>query len=173
MARVIIFSRQFLKGHPREGDQTYFIQKFWTSIKVPLPVSIHADQLEDEVRLLMNGEFFPKHHTLRAGNRWKPGNIFSPRIWGGKPYRSKQIILADDVEIKKVWNVRIYKSITPSELPVVAIDNGVGFYIVQPHRIVKEIAKNDGLSIEDFKAWFESEEVFIGQIVCWCESVEY
>lgn len=32
-----------------------------------------------------------KHHTIRAGNRFKTGDYFSPRVWSGSPYNSKQL----------------------------------------------------------------------------------
>ena len=136
-----------MKGHPRAGEETCFPEHF------------------------IMGK---KKHTIRAGNKWKPGDMFSPRTWMGKPYRSKQHkIVPHDVEVKKVWDVRIYPSITPDGPPVIAIKNEAGSYLIQPHKVGKEIAKNDGLSLEDFKAWFDNEEGFVGQIVCWDESVEY
>lgn len=48
---------------------------------------------------------FSKEHTIRKGKRWKVGDKFSPRIWSGKPYKSKQIILAPDTEIKQVFDI--------------------------------------------------------------------
>lgn len=32
MSKVITFSRTFPAYHPRKGEPTYFVEKFWTSI---------------------------------------------------------------------------------------------------------------------------------------------
>ena len=38
---------------------------------------------------------------------------------------------------------------------------------------IKELARNDGLLINDFWAWFVKEDNFEGQIICWNPSIEY
>lgn len=40
-----------------------------------------------------------KYHTIRAGNRFKKGDYFSPRIWTDKPYASKQYQFHPDILI--------------------------------------------------------------------------
>jgi len=148
MAKVITFSKTFPAYHPKAGQETNFMQKFWTSISVPLPVSVDAEKLEGEVRKLMFGDFKPKHHTIRAGSRWKVGDKFSPRIWSDKPYKSKQLILADDVEIKQIWDIEIKTA-------------------------YKRLAYNDGLSLAELLQWFKYPKPFKGQIICWNENVTY
>ena len=105
----------------------------------------------------------PKNHTIRSGNRWKVGDWFSPRIWSGKPYRSPQTTIYDDVEVKKVWDFEIGeegrfigingKRLTPTEL--------------------EALAGNDALMYQDFLRWFQYPKPFKGQIICWNENVEY
>lgn len=168
MSKYIMFSRVFPKGHPQEGKETNFIQKIWVAISVPLPCSVHADKLNDEMwKLFRNCMLWrPKYHTIRKGNRFKPGDKFSPRIWSGKPYASKQIIIADDIEVKKTWDIEI------DENGVIAIN---GHYIEED--TYDRLALNDGLLYEDFLAWFipdfNKPKPFKGQIICWNERVNY
>ena len=108
MSRVITFSRVFPAYHPKKGQPTYFVEKVLQSLKVQayaLPTNV-VPIISHEI-LLHN--YSPKHHTIRSGNRWKVGNKFSPRVWSGKPYNSKQIIIAPDIEIKKIWDVKVEK----------------------------------------------------------------
>lgn len=168
MARVITFSRVFPKGHPKAGKETNFIQKIWTAIKVPLPCSVHADQLNEEMMKLFLGSWRPKYHTIRAGHRFKVGDKFSPRVWSGKPYASKQIIIADDIEVKKTWDVEM------DENQIISID---GKYIHEFDDLMKfdsweRLAINDGLSLDDFLCWFDKLP-FKGQIICWNENINY
>jgi len=173
MAKVITFSKTFPAYHPKAGQETNFMQKFWTSISVPLPVSVDAEKLEGEVRKLMFGDFKPKHHTIRAGSRWKVGDKFSPRIWSDKPYKSKQLILADDVEIKQIWDIEIktaYKELPLDYETDVIINHR--FYHTDDE-IMKRLAYNDGLSLAELLQWFKYPKPFKGQIICWNENVTY
>jgi len=160
--RVITFSTVFPKGHPREGMPTFFVEKILTAIK-------------HEIFLSVNPLYPPKYHTIRAGNRWKVGEYFSPRVWGndinpksGKsgPYQSKQIEFAPPIEIKKIWKIKITKSdvIKINGEPMGACCNGKNPTI--------QLCRNDGLEPSDFHYWF-NELPFIGQIICWNENIEY
>lgn len=165
MSRVITFSRFFPKKHPKAGEPTSFVEKIWLSLKEDFSKTLIG--LDKELNNFACEEFdmIPKHHTIRAGNRWRVGDKFSPRVWSGKPYASKQIQFAPDIEIKKIWDIHI------TECFVVFI-NG---------RITKDdecVSKNDGLDWESFVQWFEchpnmKKEGFRGQILCWNESIEY
>lgn len=176
MSRVIIFSTKFPSYHPRKGEETFFVEKLWKGLytgnrmdgeysiwtKHPRLMKAGHWQLPHVWRDQMNDKkFTPKYTTIRAGNRWKVGDKFSPRIWSGKPYYSKQIIVGPDIEIKKVWDVEF------DSAGVIAIN---GFYTELEYEI---IAQNDGLSIEDFYGWFPMDKELIGQIICWNEKIEY
>lgn len=169
MSKVLTFSRVFPAYHPKAGMPTYFIEKVLNSI---LPKGengiidrnwIHKDILpliNDFV--LLDGE--SKDHTIRAGHRFKAGDWFSPRVWSGKPYASKQIQFAPDIQVKKTWDVRIWfdgetHSMGINGLPVT-------------HIKMMNVADNDGLDIVDFRSWF-SKLPFTGQIICWSDQVEY
>ena len=164
MSKVITFSRYFPSYHPRKGEETFFVEKFWEGIG-----ESYFDQYK-EARL---GNFEPKYHTIRAGNRWKVGDKFSPRVWSGKPRRSKQIIIAPDIEIKKIWDFEM------DECGIFSIDSKYLLYDFLSSEMDPEIklAKNDGLSQDDFFHWFmpnfNKPKAFKGQIICWNENINY
>ena len=159
MSRVLTFSRVFPIYHPRKGEPTYFVEKIWQSLG-----DCFYDQVSKQLSEVVNFDtmplstesFEPKHHTIRAGHRWKVGDKFSPRVWSGKPYSSKQIIIAPDIEVKKVWDFNIRES-----------NNLLQFEFQNIHNV----ATNDGLELVDFLQWFNKP--FDGQIICWNENIEY
>ncbi len=152
--KVLTFSKQFPKDHPKEGQQTHFVQKVLHSL---LPDSYEP----------ATGIGWPaKLHTIRAGNRWKVGDMASLRVWSDKPYRSKQVEFAQ-VEIMKIWPVTII--IDDIFNPICSGDK------VLPAGL---IARNDGLETDDFTNWFKihpkkAGAIFTGQIICWSDKVEY
>lgn len=166
MSRVITFSRTFPSHHPRRGEPTFFIEKIWASRHVDYDYKAPVKAL-----LLIADKIFqaePKHHTIRAGKRWKVGDKFSPRVWSGKPYNSKQIIIGPDFEIKKIWDIEI----SGSPHPIIKIGK-------DGYPSAEELAKADGLSYDDFREWFTNSpqyrktQKFSGQVICWNESVNY
>ena len=165
MAKVIMFSRQFPAYHPKAGQPTDFVAKFWANkdIKI-LNDSVNLLQEDYTMYQKLRESLHPKRHTIRAGNRFKKGDFFSPRVWSGKPYYSKQIIISPDTEVLQTWDFEITK------YGVVIINNNtVG---TEPKNRIEKIAANDGLSREDFENWF-SVLPFKGQIICWNPNVNY
>jgi hypothetical protein len=115
-----------------------------------------------------------KFHTVRAGHRFKPGDKFSPRVWMGKPYRSEQLILGPDVEVKKTWNFEVDENGVSSLNGKYIMSEGVE--VVDP--IEARIAENDGLIYRDFCEWiirpcFKNGAPFHGQIISWSDKIEY
>jgi len=174
MSKVITFSRVFPGYHPKAGQPTYFVEQVikglpysldddaaWGNIELCKKLSLAIDQWKDLGR---------KYHTIRAGHRFKAGECFSPRVWSGKPYNSKQIQFAPDIQIVKTWDFQV--------------DGDGCFWIIsdndnESHEVLERLANNDGLSFRDFEAWFtlspdyRKEQEFNGQIICWNESIEY
>ncbi len=159
-------SRAFLKGHPRAGQPTLFVEKIMAGL-----ADIDPDfGIPPDLTLYDFHEYYncrePKFHTIRKGNRFKPGDTASLRIWSGLPYRSKQIEIAT-VEIKKTWSFEM------DENGVMSID---GMYVLRDEEC-EELASHDGLSAEDFFYWFMPDmkhpKIFTGQIICWNESIVY
>jgi len=179
MSKVITFSRTFPAYHPKAGQPTYFVEQIWNGL---IDNSFKIDYAKI---CTFNNELSPdilwpfwkainigfsglgvKHHTIRSGNRWKVGDKFSPRVWSGKPYKSKQIIIAPDIEVKKVWEFEI---------------DANGIYIINDTYVgfKKEelLAKNDGLTVDELQHWFipsmKKHKPFSGQIICWNENINY
>lgn len=191
MSKVLTFSRTFPANHPRKGQPTYFVEKFWNSLRdndLPLPKNIDFPE-SFMWSILPLSNFGPKHHTIRSGNRFKVGDKFSPRVWSGKPYRSKQIIIAPDIEVKKVWDIEITTESDDGESDWSYVEFLGKFYTAYGYggydkEIMVQIAKNDGLSISDFYKWFltgrskkqilnNEPKIFKGQIICWSDNVNY
>lgn len=156
----MMFARTFPMTHPRKGEPTYFVEKIWTALYLN---GIHLDPLNFpdvpfDARIYNQSE--PKGHTIRAGNRWKVGDYFTPRIWSGRPYNSKTIQFAPPIKVEKLWKIemlrygqilindRLWEQLTP-------------------------LAQNDGLTGDDFNNWFPPGKLFAGQIICWNKNIEY
>lgn len=190
MSRVITLSRNYLDNHPRKGEPTFFPEKFymwfWNNVETKYSAGFLPDMVYD-----LNKEKFTikeidvfvescnpeiqdeKGHTLRVGSRFKPGDLFSPRVWYGKPYNSKQVILAPDIRVAKTWDFHVDC-------------NGV-MSMAKPGEQLKylcedfddRIAKNDGLEYNDFFNWiampYYKKEKDSGpmQIICWNGKIEY
>lgn len=160
MARVITFSRTFPSYHPKAGQSTFFVEKFWESVHVDFDIKAPIRTCFD---MDLTKVYGAKYHTIRAGNRWKVGDKFSPRVWSGKPYNSKQIIIAPDVEVKNVHKFEIEPD------GKIFLNNNTALIMAD----VQLISKNDGLGADDFLAWFKHPKAFNGQIICWNENVNY
>lgn len=180
MSKVITFTQRFLCHHPRHGQRTHFVEAIRNSMN---PYISYLEYLEKLVRLnakalsrnkltiqdiqrflsSLNWNYSAesKRHTIRSGFRFKPGDKFSPRVWSGTPYQSPQIIFWDDIVIPKIYTIKIK---TKPKFGFTAhdhIDNRTSKY---SEALANLIASNDGLSTEDFKAWFNKP--MSGQIIC-------
>lgn len=169
MSRVITFSRQFPKTHPNCGIPTYFVEKIYKSLF--LMKCVPSELAPSFNFAVMNDvDYYPKHHTIRKGNRWKAGDKFSPRVWSGKPYHSKQITISSDITITKVYAIRIFvQDYGNHGLKAVISIDGKRFDRIET------LAINDGLSADRFLYWFynKKEIEFIGQIICWSDTINY
>lgn len=123
---VLIVSERFPQTHNRKGELTY------------LPTKIK------------NGE---KIHTIRGNYELWEKRItdvknglarLSVRVWEGKPYKSKQIEI---FEFNSETGIDIQKLEDPTNFVYANVN---GKYINW-----SEIAKNDGLSFNDFCNWFK------------------
>lgn len=167
MSKVITFSRTYPSYHPRAGEPTYFVEKMLKSLEPESKTwnPPYAQLLKNGLSLFVGDLIEPKHHTIRAGHRWKEGDWFSPRVWSGKPYNSKQIQFAPDIQIKKVWDFDI-----SGHDGKFFID---GKTLAECHIFLIDIAENDGLTAADFRAWFKHPKPFSGQIICWSDTINY
>lgn len=185
--RVITFSRNFPAHHTRKGEPTHFVEKILMSMldighisiskacEIGRELSLPGFQYIDELRKI---DLQPKHHTIRAGHRWKEGDMFSPRYWGDDinpksgrrgAYQSKQIEFVHPIEIVKTW---------PFEVDENGVCSLAGNYLLIDADIEKEIALHDGLSYKDWDDWivqpcYKNRKPFIGQIICWNPEIDY
>lgn len=184
MAKVLMLSRVFPKYHPKAGKPTDFVEQFWNSFNLTLKKYdeefIYSSDLFDLQLFnpkLKNGFILSdfrkslksqvtlkskKRYTIRKGNRFKKGDFFSPRVWSNKPYNSKQIIIDHDREVLETFEIKITKD---HQIYI----NGI-WHCAYGSGAYNDLAENDGLKPEDFKAWF-NDLPFEGQIICWNQNV--
>lgn len=192
MPKVITVSRSFPSYHPRKGESTYFVEKIYAALGDLIPVrknGYYFEQLSglnpdikptpilsfyDSVNSDIKEE---KYHTIRAGKRWKTGDMASIRVWGDDinpksgrkgAYHSKQITIAPDIEVT-VFDFEIKND--EADEPSIYIDGK--FYCQIGASDSELIAKNDGLNLEDLKAWFKYPKPFSGQIIIWNKDLKY
>lgn len=137
---VLTFAKQFMNGHPKQGEPTNFEQKIIDTFSHDKPAR--------------------KIHTIRGNYPyWKERidqvnareAVLSLRNWTGKPYRSKQ---------------REFLSLAKAGYQKFKIDaNGVNIIDGKYYYDDKELANNDGLSEIDFWKWFEPKMPFEGIII--------
>ena len=174
---VLTFSRKFPAYHPKAGQPTHFVEKLWQSIYMEQFEQCTRAQFDFStlygagIDIYAHDKYQPKHHTIRAGHRFKPGDWFSPRVWSGQPYRNKQIIIAPPIQVKQVWNFEICDD------GRIQIDGKTifdpDFQFAESNKRLIEVASNDGLSVTDMLLWFKHPKPFTGQIICWNENIQY
>jgi hypothetical protein len=166
MKTVILLSKTFFRDHPKAGKPTYFNQKVLANqmtIKKPnMNVTLIApDGSEIKER---------KIHTCRANyDYWKENidqlkaanGVLSVREWIEKPYRKpgQNIIIdipAENVEVQKLslWiNKRTDFYVNVKIAPIYSITEWDAR--VNGNNIpISVLASNDGLTVEDYMAWF-------------------
>ena len=139
---VLMVAREFPQTHQRKGEATNFV-----------------DSIKLQIAFGGNG----KKHTIRKNyplwekriNEVLEGNaIISLRYWSGKPYKSPQVEFATldkdsgcGVQLLRFPAISICER---KETPLsVLIDKAKSIYNIDL------VAENDGLSLEDFKSWFQ------------------
>ncbi|MCH5305348.1 MAG: hypothetical protein J1E79_02575 [Rikenella sp.] len=132
---VITLSERFPVNHTRRGEQTDFRRKFMNAL--------HGNFLEQKL------------HTIRANaplwaeriKEIKAGSAcLSVRQWTGQPYRSRQIELARLTAADGIGGQLLF------------LDCSCRDFCLVDHKAIRTrlIARNDGLSFEDWKEWFKS-----------------
>ena len=140
---VLTVSRTFLKTHKRAEQQTNFIYKI----------------LKSQNLLIDNFEYEPKLHTIRGNYElWskrikevQEGTaVLCIRYWSGKPYNSKQV---EFCVLDKDSGVGVQKLEFVNNIFHICIDGKWNCCDV------KDLAKNDGLSFDDFCEWFKGYDL--------------
>lgn len=135
---VVTISRTFPMTHKRKGEQTFFIEQINETF---IPVS--------ELPILGK-----KIHTIRANyllwakriREVQEGKaVLSLRYWSGRPYHTNQI---EFMQLTAEDGVGIQRMKVNEFVDVFIDDNQFEL------KKFTEIAKNDGLSFDDFEEWF-------------------
>lgn len=148
-------SRNFPITHPKKGKPTFFVEK----IQLSLDLLIEAP-----------GDFVvdldPKLHTCRANyplweKRMKEVQagraVIELFYWSGKPYRSKQVVFAvldkdSGCGVQKL----VFGFVKPNKINFPLIDIGrLPFTSIN----IFQLSENDGLLLDDFKAWFKGYDL--------------
>lgn len=140
------------------GKPTGFKDKILNSLlqHTPIGETVFKDKKEPELF---------KPHTIRKGNRWKPGMNIHFFEWTGKPYRSPHFKFAPVIKCVRVQSIDIIwtdpdQAVLPK--PLIFIDQ----VWVCDEKIKQALAVNDGFeSLQAFYAWFNQD--FSGQIIHW------
>lgn len=138
---VITLAKTFPAWHPRKGEPTEFLEKFLNGQTGRSNAKLHT--------IRANYPLWEKRiRDVQAGKA-----VLSIRQWSGRPYCSKQVEIAmltavnvvgiQKLEIINTWGVDRY---------TVLDNNLLAMFDVGP----SELAKNDGLSLEDWLAWFKN-----------------
>lgn len=154
---IVTLSQFFQKKHKRNGQPTHFREKFQNREKI---------------------------HTIRAAKELWFGRfddiynqeaLLSMRQWSGKPYASKQIILADLTAAKDGIGVQ--------ELIFEDNDLMKPRIVIKPNLFYPEgklipvepalLAKNDGLSLDDWIEWFRSYDISEPMVIIHFTSFRY
>ena len=146
-------SRTFPSTHQRKGEETYFVVKIMSGL----------GKFNDEIGNATHAsQIIPKFHTIRNNyDLWvkRMAEVQSGRAvielfyWSDKPYRSKQVVFAV-LDENSGCGVQELDFIADNiERPCI-FGNG---YAVRSH--ISILAYNDGLSLDDFKAWFKNYDL--------------
>ncbi|WP_373248800.1 hypothetical protein [Bacteroides thetaiotaomicron] len=145
MKAVVTLSKKFFPQHPRKGEETLFREK------------------------VISGS---KRHTCRSNYEyWKAkidrlkevGGVLSLRQWSANPYRSPQEIVKDiPAELVGVQKLILHRK--PEKIEHYEEGNRIPAATITYYEYTAEVdgystlvellAVNDGLTPEEFKAWF-------------------
>jgi hypothetical protein len=105
-----------------------------------------------------------KRQTVREKTAALPGELISPRIWSGRPYRSIQIPLIAPARCLSVVPIRIEADWFSSRLNISILGNALA------RREVKAFARADGFeSVTDMVSYYHGRKVeaFDGVLIQW------
>lgn len=149
----LILSSQFMKNHIRAGEPTYFKEK------IELALNKYVDRHMPDGTIIS-----PKIHTIRADydgwvdkiNEVNSGNAILRVVeWEGIPYRSKWV---DIVNLTKDDGIGVQELELEKNMKYGVAKSEYYYYYcnLMPSEI---IAKNDSLSLTDFKEWFKDYDL--------------
>jgi len=143
-------SKTFPTTHPRKGEQTWFVEKI---NDVMMPISHNAIMGKKIHTIRSNYPLWEKRMAeVQAGRA-----VIELFYWADKPYRSKQIVFATLDKDSGCGVSKIHFAQNHVKYGCyhgIVSNDGVTTVINE-----ETLAQNDGLSIEDFKAWFKGYDL--------------
>ena len=153
-------SKQFPTTHPRRGEQTFFEEKI-NNVLMPITEDPILGKKMHTIRANEDGTAFERwekrFEKINAGEA-----VLELFHWSGSPYNSKHdgskpVVFAtltkdDGIGIQKLEFLQNDDGERSLEWPSINQD-----WHQSPRG--QEVAKNDGLSFEDWKAWFKGYDL--------------
>lgn len=129
---VIILAQTFPKGHPDAGKPTGFGASVVQGLKIHT-IRNNFDEWEKKIR------------EVQRGNA-----ILSVSVWEGKPYRSNQ---NEILRLDRDSSIAIQK--------LHSFDGDMAYFVGEKGNVLpvplQELANNDGLSLNEWKGWFDNK----------------
>ncbi len=163
---VLMLSKDFPKEHPKAGEQTRFKEKLELALKAQQQSEECATCGGDCKTCYCPSAFgIIKVHTIRTNmERWsgimqkvQEGKaVISVRQWKGRPNEKGNV----QVELFRLGKDDGVGLQALSVMEYTDADDGIerAVYCIDgkpmPMLTLKQIAENDGLTVEDWKAWF-------------------
>lgn len=165
---VLTVSRYFPVTHPKKGYKTEFEWKIKNGLNLTCYQCREIERFDGDCCGFIPGTLGKKIHTIRSNyDLWKKRidevnegkAVLSIRYWMGKPYNSPQcefVVLDKDsgIGVQELSTISPLGKIVAWEDVLVYSDNNN--YSEFP---ITTLAKNDGLSFEDFKNWFKGYDL--------------
>lgn len=159
-----MISRVFPKTHPKAGMPTNFAPKILSVCGADVPYQAAGQNLILDTKAYyadycFTQGFGPKRHTIRLNYElWKKRAdkinageaVLSLRQWSGEPYKSKQVEFMQlekiGIQYCEVWSIPLSGGVVAK---AVRVDDRITG--------IDSVAKNDGLSVDDFCKWFKKD----------------
>ncbi|AWL07957.1 hypothetical protein HME7025_00072 [Aquirufa nivalisilvae] len=163
---ILTVSRYYPSTHPRKGQETHFVGKIGKVLLGYLEEKYGRHAIGGIIDLYnFDGgwKLDPKYHTMRANyGLWEKRikevqegkAVLSLRYWEGRPYNSNQVEFAQLHKGSGVGVQKLEFEDEEFENPVI-IGPLHDFFLNN----IELLANNDGLSLNDFKAWFKGYNI--------------
>jgi hypothetical protein len=151
---VLTVSRVFPTTHKRKGEETWFIESIKHNIGLDCDIPFPTEKIHT---IRANYDFWAK----RIKQIQKGEAILSIRYWSGKPYHKDEngIGQVEICQLDKDSGISVQKlSFFESDI-YCPYAYGLDGISNEPVYNISDIAKNDGLSLKDFKEWFKGYDL--------------
>jgi len=169
---VLMVSTKYPSYHKKKGERTKFVCKILHTINYDGGIEMYnicGNECKSSCERRMLDQ---KLHTIRANyplwekriKEVQEGKaVLSIRYWSGKPYNSKQVEVC---QLDKDSGIGIQK---------LEFDSLLGIFIDSYDSDItkKDLAQNDGLSLDDFKEWFKPYDLSEPMAVIWFVNKRY